>query len=71
MSTAYVITTCCQAPVRLAFPDFMSESAEVICVCCGRTAGTPGAEDSPDVEEFIQANHGRIGRRLWESVNPS
>lgn len=53
MSTAYVVSQCCQAPVRLAFPNFRAECAQVVCVRCGRTAGTPGAEDSLDVEELL------------------
>lgn len=54
LSTRYVVTTCCRAPVRLATPNFLAECADVVCVGCGRIAGTPGAEDSPDVEEFVR-----------------
>lgn len=54
MSTRFVITECCAAPVRLGWPDFACDAAEVVCCACGRTAGTPGAEDAPEVDQFVR-----------------
>lgn len=54
MSTTWVVSQCCQAPVRLAFPDLASETAGVVCSRCHAEAGRPGAEDSPEVDEFLR-----------------
>jgi hypothetical protein len=53
MSTAYVVTTCCAAPVGLVDPSFECEAAHLVCARCGREAGSPGAEDSEDVEALL------------------
>lgn len=65
MSTRYVITECCQAPVRLAFPNFAAECADVVCCRCRATAGRPGAEDSPDVASFLRLSGIPVLRHLW------
>ena len=54
MSTRFVITECCRAPVQLRYPNVVSECALVVCACCHAVAGIPGAEDSSDVEEFLE-----------------
>jgi hypothetical protein len=48
-----VITQCCGASVRLGYPHQASLTVGVICSRCHREAGRPGAEDSPDVERFL------------------
>lgn len=58
MSTRYVISACCYAPVELRFPNLAADCALVVCARCTAVAGAPGAEDSPDVEAFLtQAAH--------------
>jgi hypothetical protein len=53
VTTRFVITQCCAAPVRLAWPNFQCDAAEVVCCACSRTAGTPGGEDAPEVDQFL------------------
>lgn len=53
MSTRFVITACCQAPVELRYPNVCAMSALLVCTGCNAVAGAPGAEDSPDVDAFL------------------
>lgn len=53
MSTRWVVSACCQAPVQLRYPNVVAEVALVVCACCHAVAGIPGAEDSLDVAEFL------------------
>lgn len=53
MSTTWVVSACCQQPVTLAHPDQGALTAAVVCTGCGRCAGTPGVEDSPDVGRYL------------------
>jgi hypothetical protein len=55
MSTRYVVTECCAAPVVLVGRNFECEAAHLVCVRCGREAGSPGAEDSEAVQDLLNA----------------
>jgi hypothetical protein len=54
MSTRYVVTECCTAPVVLSDPDTMSLTVRAICARCRAEVGTPGVEDGLGVSRFVQ-----------------
>jgi len=54
MSTRYVITTCCAAPVKLTEPRNDALACRAVCTRCGREVGSPGVEDGTEVERFIR-----------------
>jgi hypothetical protein len=53
-NSRYVVTLCCAAPVTLVNPDEWSLTCRVVCVRCGREAGSPGVEDTLAVADAIE-----------------
>lgn len=53
MTTRYVVSGCCAAPIGPLRADVWAEVLLVGCVACRTVYGAPGPEEGPEVAEAI------------------